>query len=291
MLRHGKVASRLPAQDLDRARAFYAEKLGLEPVEEREGGLRYVGAQGEFGLFASAGAASGDHTQMGWEVDDIEATVRDLRGRGVVFEEYELPGLTTVDGIADIEGNYPSKGRGERGAWFRDSEGNVLGIGQPIDRPAAELRSASGRAASEVKKLEVLVGRWQTRGSTRPRAEAPAAEIVALDTYDWLAGGFGMFHRVDGRVGDQWVEGAEVIGYDPERAAYITQYFGSDGPAAYEASFGELDGALTWTMRSKAHRFTGTFSDDGNSITGHWELHDGSSWHPWMDITLTKQHD
>jgi catechol 2,3-dioxygenase-like lactoylglutathione lyase family enzyme len=291
MLRHGKVASRLPAQDLDRARAFYAEKLGLEPVEEREGGLRYVGAQGEFGLFASAGAASGDHTQMGWEVDDIEATVRDLRGRGVVFEEYELPGLTTVDGIADIEGNYPSKGRGERGAWFRDSEGNVLGIGQPIDRPAAELRSASGRAASDVKKLEVLVGRWQTRGSTRPGAEAPAAEIVALDTYDWLAGGFGMFHRVDGRVGDQWVEGAEVIGYDPERAAYITQYFGSDGPAAYEASFGELDGALTWTMRSKADRFTGTFSDDGNSITGHWELHEGSSWHPWMDIRLTKQHD
>jgi catechol 2,3-dioxygenase-like lactoylglutathione lyase family enzyme len=132
MLKNGKVATRLPAQDLERARAFYAEKLGLEPVEDREGGLRYVAAAGEFALFESAGAASGDHTQMGWEVEDIETTVRELRARGVVFEEYDFPGLTTVDGIAEIEGNYPSKGTGERGAWFRDSEGNMLGIGQPI---------------------------------------------------------------------------------------------------------------------------------------------------------------
>jgi catechol 2,3-dioxygenase-like lactoylglutathione lyase family enzyme len=132
MLNEGRVATRLPAQDLERARAFYAEKLGLEPVEERPGGLRYVCASGEFALFASAGGASGDHTQMGWEVDDIEATVTELRSRGVIFEEYDLPGLRTVDGIADIEGNYPSKGIGERGAWFRDSEGNMLGIGQPL---------------------------------------------------------------------------------------------------------------------------------------------------------------
>jgi catechol 2,3-dioxygenase-like lactoylglutathione lyase family enzyme len=132
MLRDGRVATRLPAQNLERAKAFYAEKLGLEPVEEREGGLRYVGAAGEFALFESAGTASGDHTQMGWEVDDIEATVRELRRRGVVFEEYDLPGLKTVDGIADIDGNYPSKGSAERGAWFRDSEGNMLGIGQPL---------------------------------------------------------------------------------------------------------------------------------------------------------------
>jgi catechol 2,3-dioxygenase-like lactoylglutathione lyase family enzyme len=132
MLSDGRVATRLPAQNLERARAFYAEKLGLEPAEERKGGLRYVFAGGEFALFESAGLAAGDHTQMSWEVEDIEATVRELRARGVVFEEYDLPGLTTVDGIAEIDGNYPSKGRGERGAWFRDSEGNMLGIGQPV---------------------------------------------------------------------------------------------------------------------------------------------------------------
>jgi catechol 2,3-dioxygenase-like lactoylglutathione lyase family enzyme len=132
MLANGRIANRLPAQDLDRARAFYAEKLGLEPVEERPGGLRYVCASGEFALFQSAGKASGEHTQMGWEVDDIDATVRELRARGVVFEEYDLPGLKTADGIAHIEGNYPSKGSGERAAWFRDSEGNMLGIGEII---------------------------------------------------------------------------------------------------------------------------------------------------------------
>ena len=71
-----------------------------------------------------------DHFGM-W-VDDIESAVAVLRTRGVVFEEYDLPGLTTVNGIATIEGNYPSKGVGERGAWFRDSEGNLLSLGQPV---------------------------------------------------------------------------------------------------------------------------------------------------------------
>jgi catechol 2,3-dioxygenase-like lactoylglutathione lyase family enzyme len=132
MLLHASVATRLPAQDLDRARAFYAEKLGLEPVEERPGGLRYRLASGEFALFSSAGRPSGEHTQLAFEVEDVEAVVAELRERGVEFESYDVPGLSTVDGIADIDGNYPSKGTAERGAWFRDSEGNLLGIGQPV---------------------------------------------------------------------------------------------------------------------------------------------------------------
>jgi len=132
MLDNAKVATRLPAQDLERARAFYSEKLGLEPAEERQGGLRYRVAGGEFAIFQSGGEPSGEHTQMGFEVEDIDAAVAELRQRGVVFEEYDFPGLTTVGGIADIEGNYPSKGTGERGAWFRDSEGNMLGLGQPV---------------------------------------------------------------------------------------------------------------------------------------------------------------
>ena len=69
---------------------------------------------------------------MAWTVDDIVATVAELRERGVVFEEVEVPGLKTVDGIAEVAGNYPSKGTGEKGAWFRDSEGNMLAIGEPI---------------------------------------------------------------------------------------------------------------------------------------------------------------
>jgi catechol 2,3-dioxygenase-like lactoylglutathione lyase family enzyme len=134
MLADSRVATRLPAKDLARARRFYSEKLGLEPVEERPGGLRYRCGGADFALFESAGAASGTHTQMGWEVADIETTVAALKARGVIFEDYDLPGLKTVNGIAEIEGNYASKGIGERGAWFRDSEGNLLGIGQPVRR-------------------------------------------------------------------------------------------------------------------------------------------------------------
>ena len=133
ILARGRVATRLPAQDLDRARRFYAEQLGLEPVDERPGGLLYRCGGTEFALFKSTGASPGTFTQMGWVVDDVETVVSELRQRGVVFEEVDLPGFRTKDGIADIEGNYPSKGaRGERAAWFRDSEGNMLGIGEPV---------------------------------------------------------------------------------------------------------------------------------------------------------------
>src|SRR3982750_4011964 len=97
------VATRLPAQDLDRARAFYADVLGLEPVDERPGGLLYRPARGgEFALFLPKGRASGEHTQMGFEVEDIEATVAALRARGVDFETVDVPGLRTEAGIADI---------------------------------------------------------------------------------------------------------------------------------------------------------------------------------------------
>jgi catechol 2,3-dioxygenase-like lactoylglutathione lyase family enzyme len=131
-LTNARVATRLPAQDLDRAREWYRDKLGLEASETREGGLLYRMANGEFALFASAGAPSGEHTQMGFEVEDIRAAVAELKERGVVFEEVEMPGLPMVDSVVEIPGNYPSKGRGEFGAWFRDSEGNLLGLGQPI---------------------------------------------------------------------------------------------------------------------------------------------------------------
>ncbi|UWZ84447.1 VOC family protein [Occallatibacter riparius] len=132
MLNESDVATRLPARDLNRARKFYSDKLGMEPIEQRPGGLRYRSGNSFFVLFESSGEASGSHTQMGWEVDDIEATMAVLKARGVVFETYDLPGLKTVNGIAEIAGNYPSRGIGERGAWFKDSEGNLLGIGQPL---------------------------------------------------------------------------------------------------------------------------------------------------------------
>jgi catechol 2,3-dioxygenase-like lactoylglutathione lyase family enzyme len=70
-LEHSYVATRLPVQDLERARSFYAEKLGLEPVEERPGGLLYRCGSCYFALFISSGASYGDYTQMAFEVTDL----------------------------------------------------------------------------------------------------------------------------------------------------------------------------------------------------------------------------
>ncbi|QHA07035.1 VOC family protein [Streptomyces broussonetiae] len=128
-----RVATRLPAGDLDRARRFHAGALGLEPVDERPGGLLYRCRGVDFVVFRSTGTSPGTFTQTAFEVDDIEVAVAELKRRGVAFEDVDAPGFRTRDGIAEIEGNYPSKGaRGERGAWFRDSEGNLLGIGELV---------------------------------------------------------------------------------------------------------------------------------------------------------------
>lgn len=122
MLDSSNVYATIPAQSLERAKSFYADQLGLQPAEEGPEGLHYRCGNGSFMLFESSGEPSGTHTQLGWDVDDIEAAVATLRERGVVFEEYDLPDFKTVDGIAEIAG--------ERGAWFKDSEGNLLAIGE-----------------------------------------------------------------------------------------------------------------------------------------------------------------
>jgi catechol 2,3-dioxygenase-like lactoylglutathione lyase family enzyme len=122
--------TKLPAQDLDRARQFYRDRLGLEAVEEREGGLRYVCGTTEFHLFLSFGTASGASTQIGFEVDDLDRVVAELRARGLHFEPVDVPHFTVDGDIVTVPGNYPSKGNGERGAFFRDSEGNLLALGQ-----------------------------------------------------------------------------------------------------------------------------------------------------------------
>jgi catechol 2,3-dioxygenase-like lactoylglutathione lyase family enzyme len=122
MLKKARIQTTLPVQDLSRARAFYAAKLGLEPVEERPGGLVYECSGSRFLLFPSGGKPSGTHTQIGFAVDNIEAEVSELKRRGLTFEEYDLPGLKTVNGIATTGTN--------RAAWFKDSEGNLLGVVQ-----------------------------------------------------------------------------------------------------------------------------------------------------------------
>jgi Protein of unknown function (DUF1579) len=144
-------------------------------------------------------------------------------------------------------------------------------------------------AGSAEKRLAALIGRWRTQGRTIETGEAPAAPIDAVDTYEWLQGCFALLHTVDARVGDERVEGAEIIGWDSALGGYVTLYCGSDGLNRYEASLAEEDGGLVWRMCSARDRFTGTFTDDGNTIDGHWEqLDDEGAWQPWMEVTLTK---
>jgi catechol 2,3-dioxygenase-like lactoylglutathione lyase family enzyme len=119
-----RAAAALPAQDLERARRWYAEKLGLTPVDAG-GGLLFEMAEGTtFIVFMSSGKPSGDHTQLGLTVDDVEQTVAELRGRGVRFEQYEAEGFKTVNDIVEVEGR--------KNAWFKDSEGNLIVIGPPV---------------------------------------------------------------------------------------------------------------------------------------------------------------
>lgn len=121
MLNARRCHTTIPAKDLDRATRWYRERLGLEPYEADPQGVWYRCADGSiFSLYPSSYAGTAQHTVMGWLSADLERDVAALKERGVTFEEYDFPGLRTVEGIAPF-GRY-------RGAWFKDSEGNTLMI-------------------------------------------------------------------------------------------------------------------------------------------------------------------
>ncbi len=122
MLQNLQVHPTIPVNDLDRAKKFYEEKMGLKG-EESPGGIMYkCGGGTHFLLFKSAGAGQSSGTCAGWMTDDIEAEVKELRGRGLEFEDIDIPGIKTEKGIAAMGDN--------RAAWFKDSEGNRLGLVQ-----------------------------------------------------------------------------------------------------------------------------------------------------------------
>ena len=126
MLSSSRVEANIPAADLARARAFYADALGLTPTSEVEGvQLSYRTEAGTaFNIYETSYAGQAGHTIAQWHVDDVEAEVRDLKAKGVVFEVYEdMPGVRWDGEIAAIEGM-------GRAAWFKDSEGNTMCIDQ-----------------------------------------------------------------------------------------------------------------------------------------------------------------
>jgi catechol 2,3-dioxygenase-like lactoylglutathione lyase family enzyme len=119
-----RVESAVAVSDLERARRFYEEGLGLVPGEQEEGvSVRYPCGERTalFIYFAPDNAGNSTATLAGWFVDDLGATMDELGSRGVAFEQYDQPGLTT-----DARGVF--EGPGFRAAWVRDPDGNTLAI-------------------------------------------------------------------------------------------------------------------------------------------------------------------
>ena len=114
-----------PVTDVARARKFYEDKIGLTPKETYAGGVIYECGSGSWVfMYPSGGAGTSKASTAFWTVDDVAAEVAALRARGVKFEDYDMPGLKTVDGIAT--------GGGAKTAWFKDTEGNILAISQRL---------------------------------------------------------------------------------------------------------------------------------------------------------------
>jgi len=119
----------IPAQDIKRARQFYEEQLGLTPGEvQQDGGVEYRTGATAFLVFPSMGKASGDHTQLGLDVDDVVSAANELKTKGVKLEEYDFPEFKSHNGIVDLPD-------GSKGAWFKDTEGNLIALSQRV--PAA----------------------------------------------------------------------------------------------------------------------------------------------------------
>ncbi len=124
MLNSATVTANIPAADLARARAFYADKLGLTPVQDLMGAMLVyrTGGGSMFSVYQTDFAGQAGHTIAQWHVDDVAAAVTDLKSRGVVFERYDdMPGVDWEDDVA-------SMGEMGQAAWFKDSEDNILCI-------------------------------------------------------------------------------------------------------------------------------------------------------------------
>jgi catechol 2,3-dioxygenase-like lactoylglutathione lyase family enzyme len=123
MLSEYPIHASLAASDIPRAKAWYAEKLGLTPTFEFDDLLAYTIGPSMMTVYATPSAGTAQNTVAVQNVADLRAEVARLRARGVVFEDYDLPGLKTVDGIAAMDDDSAN-------AWFKDSEGNIISLVQ-----------------------------------------------------------------------------------------------------------------------------------------------------------------
>jgi catechol 2,3-dioxygenase-like lactoylglutathione lyase family enzyme len=127
MLTNAAIVPYIPVSNVARARKFYEGILGFIPKEEYAGGVIYEFGKGSWVfMYPSPGAGTSKASTAFWAVDDVVAEVAELKARGVVFEEYDMPGIKMVNSIATAGG--------AKTAWFKDSEGNILAVSQRISK-------------------------------------------------------------------------------------------------------------------------------------------------------------
>jgi len=124
MLSRAPVTTILPVKDMNRARGFYEKVLGLKPLGFAADGNYIFACEGEatIALIIKPEGTKSQHTAISFEVKDAMAEVKELEKRGVVFEDYDLPGLKTVEHVCVLGS--------DRAAWFKDTEGNILCVHQ-----------------------------------------------------------------------------------------------------------------------------------------------------------------
>jgi len=124
MLKNAPVIAVMPVVDIQRAKAFYSQKLGLQLADlpvPKDSALFRAGGDTMLYLYKREVGSKAEHTVAMWMVDDAEKTVEELNKRGVTFERYDMPNLKTDErGIAEVDG--------AKSAWFKDTEGNIIAI-------------------------------------------------------------------------------------------------------------------------------------------------------------------
>lgn len=120
MLGSATVVANIAVSDLTKAKEFYEKTLGLKQIDENPGGVTYQSGEGKLFVYPTPMAGSNKATCATWDVDDIESVVKELNDKGVSFEHYDMPGGQR-DGDIHVMGNM-------KGAWFKDPDGNILGI-------------------------------------------------------------------------------------------------------------------------------------------------------------------
>jgi len=121
-LKNAAMRFEIPVQDKERAKKFYSDNLGLKPTHENPYSIQYRYGDSYFVLTESASAGQGQYSLLTWIVEDIDTTKSELEAKGVQFENYDLPFVKTVNGIATLDN--------DRVAWFKDSEGNLLALAE-----------------------------------------------------------------------------------------------------------------------------------------------------------------